>query len=56
MAAMGVPASFPRAALIAAGNVAGGSEPYVFGVFSSSSSWIGIAHPRWTSTGWRSPP
>jgi signal transduction histidine kinase len=38
-------------ALIAAGNVAGGSEPYVFGVFYVVVfMWIGIAHPRWTST------
>ena len=37
-------------ALIAAGNVAGGSEPYTFGVFFVVVfMWIGIAHPRWTS-------
>ena len=37
-------------ALIAAGNVAGGSEPYAFGVFFVVVfMWIGIAHPRWTS-------
>src|SRR4051812_3474270 len=38
-------------ALIAAGNVFGGSDPYVFGVFFVVVFvWIGLAHPRWTST------
>ncbi|MFL5736575.1 MAG: sensor histidine kinase [Actinomycetota bacterium] len=37
-------------ALIAAGNIFGGSEPYVFGVFFVVVFvWIGLAHPRWTS-------
>jgi hypothetical protein len=37
-------------ALIAAGNVLGGSQPYTFGVFFIVVFvWIGLAHSRWIS-------